>query len=386
MSKPTRPLRIAMFGLSITSSWGNGHATTYRSLVKGLDRRGHHVTFYERRQPWYEANRDLRHSNLCEIVLYDCVEELARSHRGDVAAADVVLIGSYLPDGIRVAEWVLNESHAVTAFYDIDTPVTVAALSSHTCTYLDPRLVPEFDLYLSFSGGPILRVLEKRFGARRAMPLYCSVDCAQYRPIHMEKKYHLGYLGTYSADRQPKVDLLLNEPARLWPQGKLCAAGAQYPDSIDWPSNVTRIDHVAPTDHCVFYNSQRFTLNVTRRDMVEHGFSPSVRLFEAAACGVPILSDYWNGLETYFEPDSEILIVETAEDVLRALRDTPTAHAAAIGKRARTRVLREHTAEHRALEFEQYVESCRFAPDRVQAARRPARPVAHPVAQSSTRP
>jgi spore maturation protein CgeB len=349
-------MRIAIFGLSITSSWGNGHATTYRSLIKGLAGRGHEVVFYERTQPWYAANQDLRHSNLSEIVLYESIRELDASCSGHVDA-DLAMIGSYVPDGVQLAEWLLGHTRAVTAFYDIDTPVTLAALEQRRCTYLSPALIPEYDLYLSFAGGPVLDTLKRTYGARHAYPLYCSVDPDQYFPIQTAELYDLAYLGTYSPDRQPKLDMLLCESARHWPEGRFCVAGPQYPPEVAWPPNVARLDHVAPTEHCRFYNSQRFTLNVTRRDMVESGFSPSVRLFEAAACGVPVISDHWNGLERFFAPSAEILIAESCADVLAALRGMSSAEAQEIGSRARERVLREHTSEHRAMELERYVES-----------------------------
>ena len=358
MTLSPHPLRIALFGLSITSSWGNGHATTYRSLVKGLVQRGHEVVFYERRQRWYEANQDLRHSNLCEVALYDSYEDFVHRLCGDVEDADLVIIGSYVPDAIRIARRVLGHSRAITAFYDIDTPVTLAALDTGTCSYLTQDLIPEFDLYLSFSGGPILDTLERQFGARRAVPFYCSVDVEHYFPVPAEHEYDLGYLGTYSADRQPKLELLLNETARRWPEGRFCVAGAQFPDTLRWPRNVARTDHIAPTEHCIFYNSQRFTLNVTRRDMVASGFSPSVRLFEAAACAIPVISDDWNGLSHFFAPGEEILVADTTADVLYALREMSVEQARSIGSRARARVLREHTSEHRAQELERYVETC----------------------------
>jgi spore maturation protein CgeB len=358
MSTPQDPMRIVVFGLAITSSWGNGHATTYRSLVKGLVERGHQVVFYERRRPWYEANRDLRHSNLCEIVQYDSIADLD-TLLGAGIDADLLLIGSYVPEGARLAEWALERTNAITAFYDIDTPVTLAALAAGGCEYLTRALVPEFDLYFSFSGGPILKMLERQFGARDARPLYCSVDPDEYFRLPVDSIYDLGYLGTYSADRQPKLEALLTAPARQWPAGRFCVAGPQYPAAIRWPANVIRIDHVAPTDHCRFYNSQRFTLNVTRRDMVESGYSPSVRLFEAAACGVPVISDPWNGLDEFFVPGEEILIARTPADVLRILHETGDVPARKIGDRARARILREHTSQHRAEELERYVRGYR---------------------------
>jgi spore maturation protein CgeB len=354
MSSSTSPMRIAIFGLSITSAWGNGHATTYRALVRALARRGHQVTFYERQQPWYAANRDMPHPEFCTVVLYDSLPALDK-HLGSSIPADAVIVGSYVPEGTRLAEWALSRARAPVAFYDIDTPVTLARLERGECSYLTAALVPEFDLYLSFTGGPTLERLHRLYGARHARPFYCSVDEDHYFPMDVPERYDLAYLGTYSSDRQPKVETFINEPARQWSAGRFCVAGAQYPASIDWPPNVTRIEHLAPSDHRRFYNEQHFTLNVTREDMVASGYSPSVRLFEAAACGVPIISDEWAGLDEFFVPGKEILIARSSEDVLRYARSMPTEEARAIATRARQRVLEHHTGDHRARQLERYL-------------------------------
>ena len=215
--------------------------------------------------------------------------------------------------------------------------------------------MPRFDLYLSFTSGPTLQRLERRFGARRARALYCSVDPRAYRPVHVPRRWDLGYLGTYDEERQPAVERLLLDPARRLPSVRFAVAGPQYPASIAWPANVDRAPHVAPGDHSAFYGAQRFTLNVTRPRMVEAGFSPSVRLFEAAACGVPVISDSFPGIEDFFEPGREILVAETAKDVLRILATTSEAERVATGARARARVLAEHTGAHRAATLDRYV-------------------------------
>jgi spore maturation protein CgeB len=348
-------MRIAIFGLSITSAWGNGHATTYRALARALARRGHHVSFYERQQPWYAAHRDLPEPDFCDVTLYDSVSSLNRGIGSDALAADLTIVGSYVPEGTRVAEWLLGHTRGFTAFYDIDTPVTLAKLDRSECAYLTAALIPEFDLYLSFTGGPIIERLQRLYGAQRARALYCSVDADEYRPLDLPARYDLAYLGTYSTDRQPKVEKLLSEPAWQWPAGRFCVAGAQYPATIAWPDNVERIEHLPPAAHARFYNAQRFTLNVTRADMVASGYSPSVRLFEAAACGVPIISDEWNGLDHFFSPGEEILIARDTDDVLRYLRDVAPAEVRALGWRARERVLAQHTGDHRARQLEAYV-------------------------------
>jgi spore maturation protein CgeB len=348
-------LDIVICGLSITSSWGNGHATTYRGLVRALNARGHRVRFLERDVPWYAENRDLPRPPYGQTELYASLEELDDRFRPAVAEADLVIVGSFVPEGKAVVSWVLRHRSGLAAFYDIDTPATLAAMGAGSCEYLDRRLIPGFDFYLSFTGGPTLARLEREFGARRAFPLYCSVDPEHYFPEAQETRWHLGYMGTYSADRQPGLTRLLVEPARRSPERRFVVAGPQYPVTTAWPDNVERIEHLGPAEHRDFYCRQRFTLNVTRAAMSAAGHSPSVRLFEAAACAVPIISDPWPGLETIFTPGREILVARTAEDTLRALTATGPEEARRIGARARRRVLASHTADHRAAELESYV-------------------------------
>ncbi|MGE3704918.1 MAG: glycosyltransferase [Vicinamibacterales bacterium] len=355
-------MTIVILGLSITSSWGNGHATTYRALVRGLASRGHDVLFLERNVPWYAGNRDLPTPRYCRVILYESLQDL-RGLAPEIEAADLVIVGSYVPDGIAVCRLVQSVARGCTAFYDIDTPVTLSALQEAGAAYIEREQIPAFDLYLSFTGGPVLDRLEREFGARRARALYCAVDPDVYvRDPGAERDVDLGYLGTYSADRQPTLERLLVEPARRWPEGRFVLAGPQYPDGMDVPPNVTRITHLAPAEHRRFYNRQRFTLNVTRRDMIAAGHSPSVRLFEAAACGTPIISDAWPGLEAFFVPDFEILIAREPSDVLAFLRDMPDHDRARLGERGRRRVLGAHTAFHRAIEIEEYVRESTGAP------------------------
>lgn len=346
-------MRLVILGLSITSSWGNGHATTYRGLMRELVARGHQVLFLERDAAWYAAHRDLPAPPYGRTELYESLPDLKMRFGGDVEKADAVIVGSYVPDGVEVGHYVTANARGVSAFYDIDTPVTLAKLARGDYEYLSPDLVKRYDLYLSFTGGPTLECLERDYGAKAARPLYCSVDPALYYPEAVPQTWDLGYLGTYSEDRQPPLERLLLEPARRSPEKRFAVAGPQYP-AIDWPENVTRTDHLPPSEHRAFYNAQRFTLNVTRAAMVRAGFAPSVRLFEAAACGVPIISDTWEGLETFFTPGEEILLAESPEDTLKYL-ELSEAERREIGARARSRVLREHTAARRAQELESYL-------------------------------
>ena len=357
-----RPLKIVILGLTVTSSWGNGHATTYRALMRGLTARGHNVLFLESDQPWYRENRDQPELPFGRLALYQGVTMLRTRWSRTIREADLVMLGSYVPDGIAVGRLVQQLAQGVTAFYDIDTPVTLAALTQGNCAYLSPKLIPGFDLYLSFTGGPTLEHLETAYGAKAARALYCAVDPATHRPARRATpRWDLGYLGTYSADRQPMLDRLLTRPARRWKDGSFVVAGSLYPPELAWPENVVRIEHVPPRAHRSFYASQRFTLNVTRADMVRLGWSPSVRLFEAAACGVPVISDWWAGLDELFTPGKEILVARKASEVLSVLRDMSDAERLAIGDAARARVLAAHTADHRAAELEQTIEAVRAA-------------------------
>jgi spore maturation protein CgeB len=351
------PLRIVVIGLSITSSWGNGHATTYRGLLRELSRSGHDVLFLERDVPWYAGNRDMPSPPFCRLGLYDSLQQLKQRHAREVRDADVVIVGSYVPEGVAVAQWVTATARGMTAFYDIDTPITLAKLEAGDYEYLAPDLISRFQLYLSFTGGPVLEKIERRYGSPRALPLYCSFDPELYYPQPSDgpPAWDLGYMGTYSQDRQNTLDRLLTESARRWAGGRFVVAGPQYPASAAWPANVQRIEHLPPSRHRAFYCGQRYTLNVTRAAMIATGYAPSVRLFEAAACGTPIISDAWEGLETVFRIDSEILVASSARDVLEWMVDLPEQQRRDLGERARVRVLRDHTAAQRARQLESYV-------------------------------
>jgi len=342
--------RIIFVGLTITSSWGNGHATTYRALIRALSDEGHEVTFLERDVPWYREHRDFARAGYCRILLYRSLAELM-SLVPVVRDADAVIVGSYVPEGIAVGEWITSTAKGTTAFYDIDTPVTLRAVEQGTCEYLTPHLIRSYNVYLSFTGGPTLERL-RALGSGCPAPLYCSVDPEFHAPVAVPQKWQLGYLGTYAADRQAALEQMLFATACAMPQQAFAVAGPQYPANVTWPANVEWIPHLAPDDHTAFYCAQRFALNLTRADMRELGYSPSVRLFEAAACGVPIISDRWAGLETIFTPGREILLAGTMQEVLGHLTETSEPRRNEIAAAARRRVLDEHTSMHRARELE----------------------------------
>jgi spore maturation protein CgeB len=348
-------MKLVVLGLSLSSSWGNGHATTFRGLLEEFAARGHDILFLERDVPWYASQRDLADPDYCRLEFYRDLEDLDR-WRAEIAHADAVIVGSYVPQGVEVGRFVQQAARGVTAFYDIDTPVTLAKLARGDFEYLSPELIPGYDLYLSFTGGPTLRFIERDLGSPAARALYCQADPNRYRPLDVPTRWDLSYLGTWSEDRQPTVERLLCAAARALPERRFCVAGPQYPADLEWPANVERIDHVPPAEHADFYAASRFTLNVTRADMIAAGWSPSVRLFEAALCACPIISDVWEGLDELFSPGREILLAHSTNDVIAALEGILPAQARAIGEAARTRVLADHTAAVRAGELERHLE------------------------------
>ena len=351
-----RRLSFVFLGLSLRSSWGNGHATTYRSLIRALVRRGHDVVFMERNVPWYAASADLRHPDFCRLALYDDVGDLERRHGRALRQADVVILGSYVPEGVAVAEVVLGQARGLVGFYDIDTPVTLGKLDRDDEEYISRSIVPAFDFYLSFASGPCLTRLGTAYGARRPWPFHCMVDPSLYGPTGERTVWDVGYLGTYSADRQPALERLLLEPARRLPDKRFVIAGAQYPPEIRWPANVDRIEHVPPAGHASFYSRLRFALNLTRADMLATGWAPSVRLFEAASCGTAILTDRWPGFDSFFPEGEAILVADDAADVVDALALDRRA-VAVLARRARQIVLAGHTGDRRAEELEMVLEA-----------------------------
>jgi spore maturation protein CgeB len=352
----TRSMKLVVFGLSLSSSWGNGHATTYRALLRAFAARGHEVSYFEWDAPWYGgAHRDLPDPSFCRLVLYGGWEQVASDALAEAREADAVIVGSYVHRGPEIIDALAEAGASPLYFYDIDTPVTVAALRRGGAEYLRADQVPLFEAYLSFTGGPFLpEVVERQLGARRTAPLYCSVDVECYRPVEPDPALGvaLGYMGTYAPDRQPVIERLLIEVARRLPERRFLIAGPQYPEAGGWPGNILHLQHLPPVRHPVYYSSALWQLNATRADMVAAGWSPSVRLFEAAACGAPLISDRWPGIEAFFEPGREVLLPGSTDAVVEILRGTHDDDRRALGQAARARILAAHTAEHRAAELE----------------------------------
>ena len=347
-------MKLVIFGLTISSAWGNGHATLWRGLCRALGERRHDITFYERDVPYYAAHRDAYEPAGCRLRLYSDWNDIRDEASRAIADADAAMVTSYCPDGRAACALVLDSTAQLRVFYDLDTPVTLSRLRhGESVAYLPQDGLGDFDLVLSYTGGSALDELRTRLGARHVVPLYGSVDPDAHRPMHVDqqRRNDLSYLGTYAADRQERLEQLFIEPARRRPDRKFVIGGSQYPADFPWTQNIYYVWHMPPPAHPEFYCSSALTLNVTRAAMAEMGYCPSGRLFEAAACGTPILSDDWQGLDTFFEPDREILIARTTEDALDAI-DLSRETLSRIASAARDRTLAEHTAGSRARDLE----------------------------------
>ncbi len=351
-------MKLVIFGLTVSSSWGNGHATIWRGLCNALAREGHEVTFFEKDVPYYANHRDLVWPGNYKLVLYPKWTDVSSLASCAISESDAAIVTSYCPDARPACDLVLD-SAALKIFYDLDTAVTIETQRKNgSVDYIPEYGLGDFDLVLSYVGGRALEDLRQVFGARQVAPLYGSVDPDVHKPVPPNDQYHsdLSYLGTYAPDRQDTLQELFLKPAQLRPDRKFLLGGAQYPADFPWNENVWFVRHVPPPQHPAFYSSSKATLNVTRGAMASFGYCPSGRLFEAAACETPVISDSWPGLEEFFQPGQEILVASSADDVIEAI-ELDRDELREIGRAARERVLSTHTAAHRSREFVNLVEA-----------------------------
>jgi spore maturation protein CgeB len=355
-------VNIVIFGLTVSSTWGNGHATLWRGLCRALAGRGCRVVFFERDVPYYAAHRDMPHPDGCELRLYETWDDVLPFVRVELAQADAAIVTSYCPDAVA-ASTLVCDSGAARVFYDMDTGVTLKHIEEGApVSYVPPGGLAGFDLVLSFTGGAALDLLRERLGARAVAPMYGCVDPSVHAPAPADDRPPalLSYLGTYAADRQNRLEQLFVEPARRRPGDRFLLAGSQYPRDFPWTPNIYYVPHVPASGHPGFFAGARMTLNVTRGAMAELGHCPSPRLFEAAACRTAVLSDRWDGLEEFFVPGEEILVADTAEDAVD-LMDLDDREVARIARAAYERTLCEHTADARAAELQALLSGARDA-------------------------
>ena len=354
-------MKLVVFGLSISSSWGNGHATTYRALLRSFAALGHEVVFYEWDAPWYRGpHRDLPDPDFCRLELYPGWDRVAERALAEARDADATMVGSYVHEGGRVIDALAEAGVDPLFFYDIDTPVTVAGLRGAGIDYIRADQIPLFTRYLSFTGGPWLQqVLEEELGARQAVPLYCSVDTVRHDRVQPDPEFEvdLAYMGTYAHDRQPALQRLLLDVAALLPERRFIVAGPLYPEDIRWPANLRHIPHLEPARHAAFYSSAAWQLNATRADMIAAGWSPSVRIFEAGACGAAIISDYWPGIDELFVPGREIALPGSTEEARCLIEDTHLDDRRAMGAAMRAKILAQHSSQRRAEQLESFLQT-----------------------------
>ncbi len=347
-------MRLVVFGLAVSSSWGNGPATLWRGLIRALTGQGHEVVFFERDVPWYAETRDLHGLPPgAELVLYpDWASVLPRAQL-EAARADAVMVTSFCPDGPAASRLSWEETRGLSVFYDMDTGVTLRRLEAgERPDYLPPEGLGQFDLVLSYTGGRALSALRTRLDARRVAPLYGHVDPEAHRPGTPDPAFRgeLSWLGTYAADRQAALEALFLKPARARPDLRFVLAGSGYPQDFPWTDNIFFVKHLPPADHPAFFASSRLTLNVTREAMAAMGWCPSGRVFEAAACGIPLLTDWWDGLPDFFTPGEEILVARTTADALDALGRSD-GELRRMAARARERTLAQNSSAVRAAEL-----------------------------------
>jgi spore maturation protein CgeB len=340
-----------------------------RGLFRALNNDGHQIHFFERDTPYYAAHRDAESLPFAEICYYSEWDDNLSRAKQELSTADVAMVTSYCPDGIAASDLVLSSNVPRTAFYDMDTPVTLSRLErGESVEYIPTQGLAGFDLVLSYTGGQALGRLHDQLGARRASTLYGWVDPQLHYRVDSSSRFEadLSYLGTYSADRQAALEELLIEPARQLSNRQFLIAGAMYPSPEAWPRNIRHFGHVSPPEHSSFYSSSPLTLNVTRALMASMGYCPSGRLFEAAACGTAVLSDWWAGLDLFFEPGEEILISTCTRDAVFAIaKDHGLLQR--IGSRARERALDCHTAEIRARRLVSLLETPRDERNEIEA-------------------
>lgn len=347
-------MRIAIFGLTISSLWGNGHATLWRGLCKALAALGHEVVFFERDVPRHASTRDW--TSLPEsfgnskLVLYPDWAIVEAQVRRELADCDTAIVSSYCFDAQAATDAILEAQHPLAVFYDLDTPVTLDTLRlGKNVPYIPQHGLCDFDLVLSYTGGAALEALRSDLGAHRVRALYGHVDPDVDYPVPPVARYRstLSWLGAYCADRQAGLEELFLCPARLRPKQKFLIGGGQYPEHFSRSPNVYLAPDLPPRERCAFFSSSRLTLNVTREPMARMGWCPTGRLFEAAACATAILSDEWCGLDDFYTPGEQVLVARIATDTIASL-DMDDAQLQAIGRAARERTLDEHTSMHRA--------------------------------------
>lgn len=353
----TQPLDIVIIGRSILSSLENPTAELYRGLINELAQRGHRTTFLEWHEPGKQYVRDMLISPYCEVWTYGSTDQLIAEYNHAIQSADVVLMGSKVNDTNRIAEWIAEEARGITVYYDTNLSATIDHLEcrqDNTAFCLSADNLRHFNIFLSTTGGPFLENLANTYGIEQARPLYESVDPYSFYRTDTDKNYDLGFIGNFKADRAEMLNNMLLGPARYTPNRKFSLAGGGY-NGIELPRNLTYLEYLPETNMVDFYNRQQCSLVLSRADRRRMGYTPTRRLLAAAACGVPVLTDRWDGIDHFFEPHREVFCVNDEHDVLAVLYGKDENSRRKLGGEARKRILAQHTTSHRAEQLMGYL-------------------------------
>jgi spore maturation protein CgeB len=345
-------MKVAFFGSSLVSSYWNGAATYYRGLLKALAALGHAITFYEPDAYERQQHRDISDPEWARVVVYPatlesmqrCLDEAARHSDVLVKASGVGVLDAELETTLPE----LARPGMITIYWDVDAPATLDALEKDPLHHLR-RMIPRYDLVLTYGGGEPVVNAYGRFGARHCEPIYNALDAETHHPVAAEPAFacELGFLGNRLPDREARVEEFFLRPAAALPTMSFLLGGSGW-ERKTMPGNVRAIGHVGTAEHNAFFCSGTATLNVNRASMARYGFSPPTRIFEAAGAGACIISDSWAGIEQFLEPGAEILVAENADAVVKILRELDAAKRERLARSARKRILSHHTYAHRA--------------------------------------
>ena len=344
-------MKIAFFGSSIVSAYWNGAATYYRGIVKALNRMGHEVIFYEPDIYERQQHRDLEDPDYCRVVVYEKDEEILRNLLKQASEADVIIkasgVGAF-DEFLEREVAALKKDNKIVIFWDVDAPATLDRIEQ------DPQdpfndLIPKYDLVLTYGGGEPVIAAYKRNGARKCVPIYNALDLDTHFPVEAEDKSQgcIAFLGNRLPDREERVEEFFIRPAEMHTDKTFLLDGSGWGDK-PLPPNIKYLGHVYTNEHNAFNCTPMAVLNISRDSMAKYGYSPATRVFEAAGAGACIITDHWEGIEYFFEPGSEILVVKNGEEVDKLLSELTPERAREIGMGAYKKVRSAHTYGHRA--------------------------------------
>ena len=347
-----RGLDIAFFGSRLVSAYWTGAATYYRGIIRALHERGHRVTFYEPDAYQRQQNRDIPDPDWAKVVVYSAEgEDDVRRCLDAARSADLIVKASgvgVFDELLEAAVLDLRRPDNLVVFWDVDAPATLDRMEQ------DPQdpfraCVPRYDMVLTYGGGDPVINAYRSFGARECVPVYNALDPATHHPVPPKSGFEgdLGFLGNRLPDREARVEEFFLRAAAETPDATFLLGGSGWGDK-PMPQNVRYLGHVYTADHNAFNCTPRAVLNISRESMARYGFSPATRVFEAAGAGACLITDYWEGIGQFLEPETEVLVAGDGAEVAEHVRRLTPERSRAIGQAALRRVLAEHTYAHRA--------------------------------------